>query len=80
MDSSQIYTQIHRKGGDTIVRISLGSTLPSTAQWILIIGLIIGALGIATQTFVLTAMQSSIVLFVVGVLTLLLKVLTTEPA
>ena len=80
MDSSQIYTQIHRKGGDTIVRISLGSTLPSTAQWILIIGLIIGALGIATQTFVLTATQSSIVLFVVGVLTLLLKVLTTEPA
>ena len=62
-----------------MLRINLGANLPSTAEWLLIIGFIIGALGIATQTFVLTATQSSIVLFIVGVLTLLLKVLTTQP-
>lgn len=60
------------------LRISLSANLPSTAEWLLIIGFIIGALGLATQTFVLTATESSIVLFVVGVLTLLLKILTNE--
>ena len=60
-----------------MLKVSLSAKLPSVAEWLLIIGFIIGALGIATQTFVLTAQESSIVLFVVGVLTLLLKVLTT---
>ena len=61
-----------------MLKVSLSSKLPSTAEWLLIIGFIIGALGLATQTFSLTTQESSIVLFAVGVLTLLLKVLTTQ--
>ena len=61
-----------------MLKVSLSSKLPSTAEWLLIIGFIIGALGLATQTFSLTTQESSIVLFVVGVLTLLLKILTTQ--
>ena len=62
------------------LRLSLSGKLPSTAEWILIIGFIVGALGLATQTFSLTTQDSAIVLFVVGVLTLLAKTLvSTEP-
>ena len=61
-----------------MLKVSLSANLPSTAEWLLIIGFIIGALGLATQTFSLTTQESSIVLFVVGVLTLLLKILTTQ--
>ena len=61
-----------------MLKVSLSANLPSTAEWLLIIGFIIGDLGLATQTFSLTTQESSIVLFVVGVLTLLLKILTTQ--
>jgi hypothetical protein len=60
------------------LKLSLNGSLPSIAEWLIIIGFIIGALGIASQTFVLSTMESSVILFVIGVLTLLAK--TIEPA
>jgi hypothetical protein len=60
------------------LKLSLSGSLPSVAEWLIIIGFIIGALGIASQTFVLSTMESSVVLFTIGVLTLLAK--TIEPA
>jgi hypothetical protein len=60
-------------------RLSLSAGIPSVAEWLLIIGFIIGALGLATQTFVLTTIQSSYVLFAIGVLTLLAKIISNEP-
>lgn len=52
--------------------------MPSIAEWLLIIGFIIGALGLASSTFVLSTRESSAILFAVGVLTLLAKILTTD--
>jgi hypothetical protein len=60
------------------LKLSLSGSLPSIAEWLIIIGFIIGALGIASQTFVLSTIESSVILFVIGVLTLLAK--TIEPA
>ena len=51
------------------IKLSLGGSLPSTAEWLLIIGFIVGALGIASQTFSFSGQDSAIILFVVGVLT-----------
>lgn len=59
-----------------MVKISLNGSLPSIAEWLIIIGFIIGALGIASQTFVLSTLESSVILFVIGVLTLLAKTIT----
>jgi hypothetical protein len=60
--------------------LSLSGKLPSTAEWLLIIGFIIGALGIASQTFSFSGQDSAIILFMVGVLTLLAKTITTTPS
>lgn len=60
----------------TALKISLNGSLPSTAEWLLIIGFIVGALGLVSQTFSLTPTESGIILFVVGVLTLLAKTIT----
>jgi hypothetical protein len=60
--------------------LSWSGKLPSTAEWLLIIGFIIGALGLFLHTFTLTTEQGSIVLFVVGVLTLLAKTITSTSA
>ena len=60
------------------LKLSWSGKLPSTAEWVLIIGFIVGALGLATQTFSLTTQESAIILFAVGVLTLLMKTLVSE--
>jgi hypothetical protein len=59
-------------------KLSFSGKLPSVAEWLLILGFIIGALGLASQTFVLTTQESAVILFVIGVLTLLAKMLTNE--
>ena len=60
-------------------KLSFSGRLPSTAEWLLIIGFIAGALGLATKTFVLSAQQGSIILFAIGVLALLTKVISQTP-
>ena len=61
------------------IRLDINSLIPSPAQWVLIAAFIIGAVALIPQYITLTTVQVGYLSLIGALLTLALKIFTTEP-
>lgn len=63
-----------------VLRLDPSSYIPNSAQWIMIAVFFVGALALIPQYVTVTAQQAGYMLLAGALITLALKVFTTQPA